>query len=84
MKLKEEQVLIMEGIHCLNDQLTYLIPKEQKYKIYISSLTVLNMDYHNRISTTDNRLLRRMVRDKQFRNYEAIHTLERWPSVTLR
>lgn len=81
MKLAEDEILVMEGIHCLNDELTYLIPKEQKYKIYISALTVLNIDYYNRISTTDTRLIRRMVRDYKFRGYDAIHTLERWPSV---
>lgn len=81
MKLKDDEVLIMEGIHCLNDELTYLIPKAQKYKIYISALTVLNIDYYNRISTTDTRLIRRIVRDNQFRSYNAEHTLEMWPSV---
>lgn len=81
MKLEKDQILIMEGIHCLNDKLTYLIPKKQKYKIYVSSLTVLNMDYFNRIPTTDTRLIRRLVRDKKFRNYGALNTLERWPSV---
>ena len=81
MKLASDEVLIMEGIHCLNDELTYLIPKEQKYKIYISALTVLNIDYYNRISTTDTRLIRRIVRDYQFRGYNAAHTLEMWPSV---
>jgi len=81
MKLEDGEVLIMEGIHCLNDKLTYLIPKEQKYKIYISALTVLNVDYYNRISTTDTRLIRRIVRDNQFRGYDAEHTLQMWPSV---
>lgn len=81
MKLEEDEVLIMEGIHCLNDKLTYLIPKEQKFKIYISCLTVLNIDYYNRISTTDTRLIRRIVRDNQFRGYSALHTLKMWPSV---
>ena len=81
MKLAPDEVLIMEGIHCLNDELTYLIPKEHKYKIYISALTVLNIDYYNRISTTDTRLIRRIVRDYQFRGYNAKHTLEMWPSV---
>ncbi len=81
MKLAPDEVLIMEGIHCLNDELTYLIPKEQKYKIYISALTVLNIDYYNRISTTDTRLIRRIVRDYQFRGYDAKHTLEMWSSV---
>ncbi len=81
MKLEEDEVLIMEGIHCLNDKLTFLIPKEQKFKIYISCLTVLNIDYYNRISTTDTRLIRRIVRDNQFRGYSALHTLKMWPSV---
>lgn len=81
MKLEENEILIMEGIHCLNDKLTFLIPKEKKYKIYISALTVLNIDYYNRISTTDTRLIRRIVRDNQFRGYNALHTLKMWPSV---
>lgn len=81
MRLEEDEILIMEGIHCLNDKLTFLIPKEQKFKIYISALTVLNVDYYNRISTTDNRLIRRIVRDNQFRGYSALHTLKMWPSV---
>ena len=81
MKLADDEILVMEGIHCLNDDLTYLIPKEQKFKIYISALTVLNIDNYNRISTTDTRLIRRTVRDKQFRGYNAEHTLEMWPSV---
>ena len=82
MKLAEDEILVIEGIHCLNDKLTELIPKEQKYKIYISCLTVLNIDEHNRISTTDTRLIRRMVRDNQFRGYKALHTLQMWDSVT--
>lgn len=81
MKLEEDEILIMEGIHCLNDELTFLIPKENKFKIYISALTVLNIDYYNRISTTDTRLIRRIVRDNQFRGYDALHTLKIWPSV---
>ena len=81
LKLAEDEVLVIEGIHCLNDQLTPLIPKEQKYKIYISCLTVLNIDDHNRISTTDTRLIRRIVRDSQFRGYKALHTLKMWDSV---
>ena len=82
MKLAEDEVLVMEGIHCLNDKLTSQISKDQKYKIYISALTVLNMDRYNRISTTDTRLIRRIVRDYQFRNYSAIHTLNTWHKVT--
>lgn len=81
MKLKNDQILVIEGIHCLNDELTKLIPKEQKYKVYISALTVLNLDYYNRISTTDTRLIRRIVRDRQFRSYNALHTLRMWDSV---
>ena len=81
MKLNDDQVLVIEGIHCLNDKLTSLIPKEQKYKIYISCLTVLNLDSNNRISTTDSRLIRRIVRDYQFRGYSAMHTLKMWESV---
>lgn len=81
LKLAEDEVLVIEGIHCLNDKLTSSIPKEQKFKIYISDLTVLNMDYYNRISSTDNRLIRRIVRDYQFRGYSAKHTLETWHSV---
>lgn len=81
MKIKKNEVLIIEGIHCLNDRLTESIPRNQKYKIYISALTVLNIDYYNRISTTDTRLIRRIVRDYNFRGYEALHTLETWASV---
>ena len=79
--MADDEILVIEGIHCLNDNLTPLIPKEQKYKVYISCLTVLNIDEYNRISTTDTRLIRRMVRDKQFRGYKALHTLEMWDSV---
>ena len=81
LQLNEDEILVVEGIHCLNDKLTELIPKEQKYKIYISCLTVLNIDNYNRISTTDTRLIRRIVRDNQFRGYKAIHTLQMWDSV---
>lgn len=81
-KLEEDEVLVMEGIHCLNDNLTPAIPKEQKFKIYISALTVLNIDYYNRISTTDTRIIRRTVRDNQFRGYNAKRTLGAWASVT--
>lgn len=81
LKLETNEILVIEGIHCLNDKLTSHIPKEQKYKIYISALTVLNIDYYNRISTTDTRLIRRIVRDNQFRGYSALHTLAMWDSV---
>ena len=66
MHLADDEILVIEGIHCLNDKLTSSIPMEQKYKIYISDLTVLNIDYCNRISTTDTRLLRRIVRDNNY------------------
>ena len=81
VKLKEDEILVIEGIHCLNDKLTSKIPAWRKFKVYISALTVLNIDYHNRISTTDTRLIRRIVRDNQFRNYSALHTLKMWYSV---
>ena len=81
IKLDKNTILLMEGIHGLNDDLTYLVPKEQKFKIYISALTPMNLDDHNKISTSDNRLLRRMVRDYRTRGYNAIDTLSRWQSV---
>ena len=81
LKLKKDEVLVIEGIHCLNDKLTSKIPAEQKYKIYISALTVLNLDRFNRISTTDTRLIRRIVRDYQFRGYSAKHTIASWNKV---
>ena len=81
LRLCKDEILVIEGIHCLNDKLTSLIPRENKFKIYISDLTVLNIDYYNRISTTDTRLIRRIVRDYKFRNYSAEHTLKMWYSV---
>ncbi len=81
LKLESDDILVMEGIHCLNDKLTMAIPREQKYKIYISDLTVLNLDYYNNISTTDTRLIRRIVRDNQFRGYSALQTIKIWYSV---
>lgn len=81
IKLEKDDILVIEGIHCLNDKLTSQIPKSRKYKIYISALTVLNIDYYNRISPTDSRLIRRIVRDYQFRGYSALHTIKMWPSV---
>lgn len=80
-KLGEHDVLVIEGIHCLNDALTYQLPKENKFKIYISALTQLNIDEHNRIPTTDGRLLRRMVRDARTRGTSAKKTIAMWPSV---
>ena len=81
MKLEDDEVLVMEGIHCLNDELTPAIDKNQKFKIYISALTALNIDDYNRISTTDSRLLRRMLRDSKYRSHSATATLKMWPSV---
>lgn len=82
LKLREDEVLVIEGIHCLNDKLTSSIPKDQKFKIYISALTVLNMDRYTKISSSDVRLIRRIVRDYQFRGYTAKHTIAGWTSVT--
>lgn len=81
LKLSGHEVLILEGIHGLNDQLTPKIPQQNKFKIYVSALTQLNLDDHNRVSTTDYRLLRRMVRDYYFRGHSALTTLSMWPSV---
>ena len=80
-KLANDEILVIEGIHCLNDKLTSYIPKDVKFKVYISALTVLNIDYYNRISTTDTRLIRRIVRDYNYRGYSALHTLRMWESV---
>lgn len=79
--LLQNEILIIEGIHCLNDELSYSLPKENKYKIYISALTQLNLDGHNRIPTTDGRCIRRMVRDFQYRGVSAERTLLMWNSV---
>ena len=81
LTMKDRSILVMEGIHGLNKDLTPEIPAAQKFKVYISALTQLNLDDHNRIATTDNRLIRRIVRDHQFRNYDAEKTLNIWPSV---
>ena len=81
LKLEERDIIIIEGIHCLNPRLTYRIGAESKFSIYVSALTQLNIDDRNRIPTTDVRLLRRMVRDHQFRGNSAFETLTRWPSV---
>ena len=82
LQVRSDQPIIVEGIHGLNDKLTASIPKGRKFKIYISALTNLNLDHHTRISTTDVRMLRRMIRDNQFRGLDARATIERWPSVT--
>lgn len=81
LRLEADQILIMEGIHGLNDKLTPRIPPRQKFKIYVSALTPLTIDSLNRISTTDMRLLRRTVRDHLYRGYSARDTIRRWPSV---
>ena len=79
--IKSNQLLVIEGIHALNEQLTCEIPKEDKFKIYISPLTQLNIDSHNRIVTTDHRMLRRLVRDYKYRGYSAQNTIASWPKV---
>lgn len=81
MEIGENDILLLEGIHCLNDRLTYGLPREHKFKIYISALTQLNVDEHNRISSTDGRLLRRMVRDARTRGASAKQTIAMWDSV---
>lgn len=81
LSLGDQDILVIEGIHCLNDQLSYSLPKESKFKIYISALTQLNIDEHNRIPTTDGRLIRRMVRDARTRGSSAQDTIRMWPSV---
>ncbi|HZK19344.1 MAG TPA: nucleoside kinase [Treponemataceae bacterium] len=79
--LLPHDILILEGIHGLNDKLTPLIKTQNKFKIYLSALTQLNLDDHNRIPTSDNRLIRRIVRDSQFRSKTAAETIKMWPSV---
>ena len=81
LTLGEGDVLVIEGIHCLNDAFSHALPKESKFKIYISCLTTLNVDDHNRIPTTDARLLRRIERDARTRGYGARATIRMWPSV---
>ncbi|HCB93996.1 MAG TPA: AAA family ATPase [Selenomonas sp.] len=79
--IRPDQPIIIEGIHGLNEKLTEAIPRHSKYKIYISALTQLNIDSHNRIATTDARLIRRIVRDYQFRGAQALRNLRMWPVV---
>ncbi|NLG85896.1 MAG: nucleoside kinase [Firmicutes bacterium] len=81
LKVEPDQPILIEGIHGLNPRLTPAIPKEKQFRIYISALTQLNMDRHNRIPTTDTRLLRRIVRDNKFRSAKPEETILRWPSV---
>ena len=81
LQLGEDDILVIEGIHGLNEKMSYSLPAESKYKIYISALTALNVDDHNRIPTTDGRLIRRMVRDARTRGASAQKTISMWPSV---
>ena len=81
LSLGEEDLLLIEGIHALDPKILTNIPREKKYKVYISALTELNLDNHNRVSTTDNRLLRRIIRDNRTRNNNIEHTLKSWNSV---
>lgn len=81
LKLNDNDIIIIEGLHCLNEELTKSIPKENKYKVYVSPLTDLNVDNYNMVSTSDNRLLRRMVRDNRTRGYSAEYTIKTWSRV---
>ena len=81
LRIDEHMILIIEGIHALNPALTPHIPNENKYKVYVSALTTILLDNHNYIPTTDNRLLRRIIREYKYRNYSAEETIARWPSV---
>lgn len=81
LKIDENMILLLEGIHALNPELTPQIPDERKFKIYVSALTTILLDNHNYIPTTDNRLLRRIIRDYKYRGYSAEETINRWPSV---
>lgn len=81
LKLRENSILVIEGIHALNPELTEFIDDKYKYRVYVSVLTSISLDNHNWIPTTDNRLLRRIIRDYRFRGYSAEDTINRWPSV---
>ncbi len=81
LQIGASDILVIEGIHCLNDKLTAELPPESRFRIYISALTQLNIDEHNRIPTTDGRLIRRMIRDARTRGTSARETISRWPSV---
>lgn len=81
LTIGKEDILVVEGIHCLNDKLSYSLPAESKFKIYISALTQINIDEHNRIATTDGRLIRRIIRDSRTRGTKAKDTIKMWPSV---
>ena len=81
MTLSKTDILLIEGIHALNPKLLADVPKESKYKVYLSPLTAINIDKDNRMSTTDNRLLRRMIRDSRTRGYTVSQTLDLWDDV---
>ena len=81
LKMQENDILVVEGIHALNPELTAQIPKEQIFRVYASALTTILLDNHNYIPTTDNRLLRRIIRDHKYRGVSALETIRRWPSV---
>ena len=81
LRLATDEVLVVEGIHALNPELTAQIPEEQKFRVYASALTTILLDAHNYIPTTDNRLLRRIIRDYKYRGVSAQETIHRWPSV---
>ena len=81
LKMGKKDILVIEGIHALNPELTKMIPEEQKFRVYASALTTILLDNHNYIPTTDNRLLRRIVRDDKYRGVTARETIRRWPSV---
>jgi uridine kinase len=81
LKMRKNSILVIEGIHCLNPELTEQVPDNVKYKIFVSALTSLSLDRQNPIPTSDNRLIRRIVRDYNYRGYSAVETIRRWPSV---
>ncbi|MBP5339558.1 MAG: nucleoside kinase [Prevotella sp.] len=81
MRLKDNEMLVVEGIHALNPELTAQIPEDKKYRVYASALTTILLDNHNYVPTTDNRLLRRIIRDHKYRGISAQETIRRWPSV---
>ncbi|WP_320052167.1 nucleoside kinase [uncultured Acetobacteroides sp.] len=81
LKIDKNSIIIVEGIHALNPMLTSMIEDKKKFKIYLSALTSISMDRHNHVPTTDNRLIRRIVRDARYRSYSAYETVKRWPSV---
>jgi uridine kinase len=81
LRIGPDVMVIIEGLHALNPALTRMVPDDRKFRVYVSALTQLNVDSANRISTTDNRLMRRIVRDRKYRGYSALQTLRQWPSV---